>query len=196
MTQEHYVGNEIETAARAMRAAVRASVRKHRVLYLVQAALLMIGGTIALFLPILSSVTLVVVLGWLLILGGIVQGISLVGAQDVPHFWLQLISAVLGFVVGLLILRSPGEGLLAITLLLIVFLMIEGIAKVVFALTIRPLTNWGWILASGALGIALAAILWSSLPGTAAWLLGVLFGANLLAQGAALGAMALSAGRA
>lgn len=195
MAQEDHVSNEIETAARAMRAAVRASVRKYRVLYLVQAGLLIVGGLIALFLPVLSSVALVVILGWLLILGGVVQGMSLIGAQDVPHFWLQLISAVLGFVVGLLILRSPGEGLLAITMLLIVFLMIEGIAKVVFALTIRPLTNWGWILGSGALGIVLAAILWSSLPGTAAWLLGVLFGANLLAQGAALGAMALAAGR-
>src|SRR3954452_5850292 len=39
-----------------------------------------------------SSAAVVVLLGWLLITSGIVQGLSLIGARQVPHFWLQLIS--------------------------------------------------------------------------------------------------------
>jgi uncharacterized membrane protein HdeD (DUF308 family) len=35
------------------------------------------------------------------------------------------------------------QGLATIALLLIVFFMIEGISKVVLALTIRPFPNWG-----------------------------------------------------
>jgi uncharacterized membrane protein HdeD (DUF308 family) len=35
-------------------------------------------------------------------------------------------------------LRDPAQGMLTITLVLIVFFMIDGISKVVFLLTIRP----------------------------------------------------------
>ena len=60
----------------------------------------------------------------------IFQGLSLIGARQVPHFWLQLISVALFIVVGALFLRNPGESLLTLTLLLIVFFLIEGISKV------------------------------------------------------------------
>jgi uncharacterized membrane protein HdeD (DUF308 family) len=102
----------------------------------------------------------------------------------------QLISVVLSVIVGVLFVRQPGEGLLAITLLLIVFFMVEGISKLVFALTIRPFPNWGWVLASGVIGILLSLFLWASLPVTAIWLLGVLVGIHLICEGAALGYLA------
>jgi uncharacterized membrane protein HdeD (DUF308 family) len=79
---------------------------------------------------------------------------------------------------------------LTITLLLIVFFMIEGISKVVFALTIRPFPNWGWVLASGLVGIVLSLVLWASLPVTAVWLIGLLLGIQLISVGAALGYLA------
>ena len=79
---------------------------------------------------------------------------------------------------------------MTIALLLIVFFMIEGISKVVFVLTIRPFPNWGWVLASGLVGIVLALILWANLPVTALWLIGVLLGINLISVGAAIGYLA------
>ena len=68
--------------------------------------------------------------------------------------------------------------------------MIEGISKVVFALTIRPFPNWGWVLASGLVGIVLALILWASLPVTALWLVGLLLGLQLISVGAAIAYLA------
>jgi uncharacterized membrane protein HdeD (DUF308 family) len=183
----------LESAALAMREAMRETVRRHSLWYLVQSALMIVGGIIALFYPILSSFAVVLFLGWVLIISGIVQGISLIGAQNVPHFWLQLISVVLSVIIGVLLLRHPGAGLLTITLLLIVFFMVEGISKVIFALTIRPFPNWGWVLASGIVGILLSFYLWASLPITAIWLLGVLLGIQLICEGAALGYLAWQA---
>ena len=110
-----------------------------------------------------------------------------------PHFWLQLVSVVLFILVGSLFLRNPGEGLLTLTLLLIVFFMVEGISKVIFALTIRPFPNWGWVLASGIVGILLAFYLWASIPVSAVWVLGVLLGIELICEGAALGHLAWQA---
>ncbi len=185
----------LEAAAAVMRDAMRETVKRHSLWYLIQSVLMVLAGILALVYPVVSSVAVVFLLGWLLIITGVVQGISLIGARNVPHFWLQLVSVVLSVIVGVLFLRHPGEGLLTLTLLLIVFFMVEGIAKVIFALTIRPVPNGGWVLASGIIGILLAFYLWASLPVTAVWLLGVLLGIQLICEGAALGSLALAVRR-
>jgi uncharacterized membrane protein HdeD (DUF308 family) len=145
-----------------------------------------VAGVLALIYPFIASVAIVYLLAWILIVSGILQGIGLIGARHVPHFWLQLISAVLAILIGLLLLRAPDSGLLLITVLLIVYFMVEGIAKVIFALTIKPFPNWGWVLGSGVVGILLALILWASMPLSAEWVLGLLLGIQLVCEGAAL----------
>ncbi len=186
----------LDQAAEVMRSAMRDVIKRHSLWYLLQGGLMVLTGVVAFLFPIFSSVAVVLMLGWLLIISGIFQAISLIGATNVPHFWLQLISVVLSVVIGILFLRNPGQGLLTLTLLLIVFFMVEGMAKVIFALTIRPFPNWGWVLASGVVGVLLAIYLWSSLPITAAWLLGILVGIQLTSEGAALGYMAWQVRRA
>jgi uncharacterized membrane protein HdeD (DUF308 family) len=119
----------IEAAAQALREATRETVRRYSTWYLVQGVLMVIAGIVALLYPFVSSVALVLFLGWILIISGIVQGISLIGAQNVPNFWLQLVSAVLSIIVGVLFLRRPGEAVVTLALLLIVFFMVEGFAK-------------------------------------------------------------------
>jgi uncharacterized membrane protein HdeD (DUF308 family) len=183
---------DLASASAIFNEAMRASVQRHRFFYLLQAALMVIGGFVAILFPYLASATFVWLLGWLLIASGLVQGISLLWARNHPSFWLQLIPAVLGVVVGVLLLGNVGQGLLAITLLIIVFLMVEGISKIVFALSVRPLANWFLVLLSGILGIVLAVILWSNLPTTALWLLGLLLGIHLIGEGVALAALVWS----
>ena len=169
---------------------MRERVKQHSFWYIVQSGLMILAGILALIFPVISSAAIVFFLGWLLIFSGILQAISLIDARHVPHFWLQLVSVVLSVLVGVLFLRNPGAGLLTLTLLLIVFFMVEGISKVIFSLTIRPFPNWGWVFASGAISILLAFYLWANTPVTAIWLLGVLLGIELICEGAALGRMA------
>jgi uncharacterized membrane protein HdeD (DUF308 family) len=185
----------IEAAAQALREATRDTVRRYSTWYLVQGVLMVIAGIIALLYPFVSSVALVLFLGWILIVSGIVQAISLIGAQSVPNFWLQSVSAVLSIIVGVLFLRRPGEAIVTLALLLIVFFMVEGFAKLAFSLTIRPLPNWGWVLASGIIGILLSIYLLANLTTTAIWLLGVLLGIQLICEGVALGSLAWQARR-
>ncbi|TCD16414.1 DUF308 domain-containing protein [Oricola cellulosilytica] len=78
---------------------------------------------------------------------GILQRTGLIGGRHVPHFWLQLISGALS---------------------LIVFFIVGGMAKIVFALTTRPFPHWGWILGSGIVGLGLGVILFAQMPVTAA----------------------------
>jgi len=149
-----------------------------------------IAGIIALAYPYLASVTLVFLLGWILIVSGVLQGIGLIGAKDVPHFWLQLVSAVLAVVIGILLLRNPNAGLVVMTLLLIVFFIVEGISKVIFGLNIRPFPGWIWVFLSGLIGILLGAYLWANMPLASEVVLGVLLGIQLIVEGVALAYLA------
>jgi uncharacterized membrane protein HdeD (DUF308 family) len=157
---------------------------------LVQGILMVVIGILALISPWTASAAIVLLLGWFLIISGVLQGIGLIGARQVPYFWLELISAVLAIVIGLLLLRHTDAGLLFFSVLLIVYFMIEGIVKTIFAFTIRPFPNWGWVLASGLIGIALALYLWGNLSTVSEWMLGFLFGILLVVEGAALASLA------
>ena len=151
-------------ASAAMREAMRETVKRYSTWYLLEGVLLVIAGLVALIYPHVASVTLVFLLGWILIASGVLQGIGLIGAKDVPHFWLQLVSAVLALLIGVLLLRNPDAGLLIMTVLLIVFFVVEGVSKVIFALNIRPFVGWVWVLLSGIIGILLGAYLWANMP--------------------------------
>ena len=180
----------LDAAAAAMREAMRETVKRYSLWYLLQGVLMVVAGVLALVYPLLASVAMVYLLAWVLIISGVLQAIGLIGAPHVPHYWLQLISVVLAIVIGLLLLTQPESGLLIMTVLLIVFFMVEGISKVIFALTIRPFPNWGWVLASGFVGIVLAAYLWANMPVGAEWVLGFLLGIQLICEGAALAYLA------
>lgn len=176
----------LDAAAQAMREAMRETVKRYSLWYLLQGVLMIIAGVLAIIYPLLASVTLVLLLGWVLIFSGIFQGIGLIGARQVPHFWLQLISVVLSILVGWLLLRNPGGGLLLFTVLLLVYFLVEGTAKVIFALTIRPFPNWSLVLVSGVIGILLALYLFANLRTVSSFALGLLLGIQLLCEGAAI----------
>jgi uncharacterized membrane protein HdeD (DUF308 family) len=153
---------------------------------------MVVAGLVAFVYPLYSSVALASFLGWMLIFAGVVQVISLIGATKVPHFWLQLVSAVLAVIIGYLFVRSPGAAVSTLALLLIVFFMVEGMSKVVFSLTVRPLANWGWVLASGVLGVLISVYLLSN-PSLSLVMLGLFIGMQLISEGVAIGLMAWQA---
>jgi uncharacterized membrane protein HdeD (DUF308 family) len=167
-------------ASAAMREAMRETVKRYSTWYLLEGVLLVVAGVVA----------LIFLLGWILIVSGVVQGIGLIGAKDVPHFWLQLVSAVLALLIGILLLRNPNAGLLIMTVLLIVYFFVEGISKVIFAINIRPFVGWLWVLLSGIVGLLLGAYLWANMPVASEWVLGVLLGIQLIVEGAALAFLA------
>src|SRR5215470_5525296 len=177
-------------AAVAMRDAMRDTVRRYSLWYLVQGILMVVTGVIALVYPAIASVAIVRLLGWFLIISGILQAIGLIGAREAPFFWMELLSAVLAIVIGVLLLRHTDAGMLFFSVLFLIYFMIEGIAKTIFAFIIRPIPNWGWVLVSGLLGIVFSVYLWANLSTVSDWMLGVLLGVLLLVEGTALTSLA------
>lgn len=180
----------VNEASAVLRAAVRDTIRKRALLFLAQSAVMVAAGVLALVFPAFASAGILALLGWLLIISGVVQVISLWGATQVPYFWLQLVTLALEILVGYLLITRPEAGLVAVTFLMLVLFLISGIARVVFALMIRPMEDWIWVLVSGFVAIVCAGILFASLPEAATWLLGVLLGIELIAIGGAQGLLA------
>lgn len=180
----------VNEASAVLREAVRDTIRKRSLLVLIQGSVMVAAGVLALIFPAFMSTSLLVLLGWLLILSGIVQVISLFGATQVPYFWMQIITIALEVLVGFLLVNNPEAGLLTVTLLMLVLFLVGGVARVVFAVMIRPMQDWHWVLASGLVAIACALVLFANLPETASWLLAVLLGIELIAVGGAQAFMA------
>jgi uncharacterized membrane protein HdeD (DUF308 family) len=175
--------------------AVAISLHEHRVLFLVEGIILVILGLAAIAIPSIATLAVELLFGWLFLISGIAGAVTTFMMRRAPGFWWSLVSAILGIAAGLVLLFWPLSGVLTLTLVLIVFFVIEGVASVMFALEHkRELSGrWGWMLASGVIDLILAAIILAGLPGTAVWALGLLVGINMVFGGTALIGMALHA---
>ena len=171
------------------------TLREHWVMFLVEGLVLLALGFLAILIPPLATLGITILFGWLFLISGVMGLIATFYARQAPGFWWSLVSAVLGICAGLVLLVSPGSGALSLTLILIVFFVIEGVASVMYALEHRQqLTgSWGWMLVSGIIDLVLAAMVFAGLPGSAAWAIGLLVGINMIFGGSALIAMALAA---
>ena len=178
-----------------VRSAVSAAIHRHWGLFLTEGIVLIILGTLALLVPAVASVAAAIVFGWVLLLSGVVGLIATFRAQGSPGFTWSLISALLGIAAGILLLTMPVQGALTLTAVLIAFLLVEGVATVLFALEHRKGSSgrWSWVLASGVVDLVLGIILLAGLPGTAVWALGLLIGINMIFGGVSLVSMALHA---
>ena len=175
--------------------AVATSLHEHWVLYLVEGIVLVVLGLVAIVIPPIATLAAEILFGWLFLISGIMGLVTTFYMRQAPGFWWSLVSAVLAIGAGIVLLAWPLSGVLSLTLILIVFFVVEGVASIMFALEHkRELSGrWGWMLASGIVDLCLAAIIFSGLPGSAAWALGLLIGINMIFGGSALVAMALHA---
>ena len=178
-----------------IRSSVTRSLHAHWRLFLAEGIVLLILGLLAIVVPQIATIAVAVFIGWILLVSGAVGLIATFRMRSAPGFWWSLISAILGIVAGILLFRSPVSGALSLTVILTVFLIVEGIVSILFALEHkRELSGrWGAMLFSGLVDLFLAAIIIDGLPGTAAWAIGLLIGVNLVFGGTALIAMALHA---
>jgi uncharacterized membrane protein HdeD (DUF308 family) len=171
------------------------SVRDHWVMFLIEGIVLLVLGALAIVLPVIASLAITLVVGWLFLISGIMGLIATFWTRLAPGFWWSLLSALLGIGAGLVLLAWPVSGVVSLTLVLIVFFIIEGVASIMYALDHRAQDSgrWVWMLVSGIIDLILAALIFIGLPGTAAWAIGLLVGINMVFGGAALIGMALHA---
>jgi uncharacterized membrane protein HdeD (DUF308 family) len=171
------------------------SVRDHWVLFLVEGLVLIALGLLAIVVPSVASLAFTIFVGWLLMFGGAFGLVMTFMGRHTPGFWWSLLSALLALVAGGVLLWWPFRGEVSLTLVLIFFFAIDGVASIMLALEHRRELSgrWGWLVLHGIVDLVLAAIILSGFPGTAAWVLGLMLGIDLVFSGTSLVAIALGA---
>jgi uncharacterized membrane protein HdeD (DUF308 family) len=184
-------------AIERIRREVAPSLHEHWVLYLVEGIVLVILGIAAIVVPQIATLAVEILFGWLLLLSGVAGLATTLRMQHAPGFWWSLVSAILGVATGAVLLMGPLDGILSLSVILILFFAIESMASIMLAVEHqRRSEQWGWMLLSGIIDLVLfilATAILVGFPGTAAWLLGILLGVCLIIGGLALVATALHA---
>ena len=139
----------------------------------------LIMGVLAVLTPMVSGMAIVYVVAILLIIAGITR---LIYGFKGGGVW-EVLFGILSGIAGVVMLSRPVLGLAVFTIMIIAYFMVHGIGEIIEAFLIRPMQGWGFILFSGIVSVALAIILWSQMPLSALWLIGVLVGIQLIFAG-------------
>ena len=180
--------------AKSLASEVTALIHAHWRRFLAQGVLMIVLGTLAVALPVVTTLAIEILVGWLLVIGGGWRAIWVARSSRIPGFGWSLAMAIIAIVLGVMMVMKPFVGTLTLTMLLITFLAAEGIGKILFALDLRKHSHsWGWALATGIVDLILAAIIFSGWPSTAAWAIGLLVGINMIFFGVSLVMISLAA---
>ena len=156
---------------------------RHRWGWLLTLGIVMVFlGTVALFVIPAATLGTVLVLGWLLVISGIIEAVQAFRVRRWGGMFLHLIGGILGILVGLLVVTHPVAGALAWTMLFASFFTVIGIFRMVTAIRLK-FPNWGWAVFDGAVTLALGILLWVQWPWSALWFLGLAVGVSLILRG-------------
>lgn len=179
----------------ATSAALARSLHDHWLNLLAEGIILCVLGFGAIVFTRVAGLAATLVIGWLLLIAGVVGLVATLRAREAPGFGWALASAVIAMIAGGILLWNPFQGLVTLTFVLMAFFIIDGVLTIAFALAHRRELSrrWEWMMVNGIIDLVLAAILIAGLPGTLFWALGMLVGIDLIFAGASLVGMALQA---
>jgi uncharacterized membrane protein HdeD (DUF308 family) len=144
--------------------------------------LMVVLGTIALFIIPYATIGTVMVLGWLLVFSGIFEAIHAFRIRSWGGLFLHLIGGVVGVLVGLLVVTHPLLGALGWTLLFASFFTVIGLFRIIAALRLK-FPNWGWAVFDGVIALGLGILLWLTWPTSSLWFLRLAVGVSLILRG-------------
>ena len=161
--------------------------------YLALGIVLIVLGMIAIGSTFMMTIASVLFFGWLLIIGGVMEAIHAFWHKRWAGFFLDLLTGILYVIVGWMMVTNPKASALLLTLVIAMFLVFEGVLRIVTALTARY-PHWGWVLFNGVISLALGVMIWRQWPYSGLWVIGLFVGIEMLLNGWSL-VMLSSAGR-
>lgn len=152
----------------------------------VMGGLLVAVGLLALLFPVFSTLAYELYLGWVFILAGLTM---LVRAWDYGGGW-RLVTgsafALLAIAVGIGMLLFPHIGVPALTLLVALLMIGDGVASLGFAMFLRTFRASLLVLLTGSLELLLGLLLLFNVFAVAPYMLGLILGVSLFLSGISL----------
>jgi uncharacterized membrane protein HdeD (DUF308 family) len=152
-------------------------------------------GLFAILAPAVASISVTILVGWALVVGGAIQLVQVVRRGGYRQALWSIVTAVLAVIAGIWILVAPLTGAITLTVVLVAWFWAMGLVRLFGWWQARSLPG-GWMLAvQGVIAIVLGALIWAELPSSATWAIGLLVGIELLVAGASFLAAALEGRR-
>jgi uncharacterized membrane protein HdeD (DUF308 family) len=183
-----------QTDIDGLRRQLAQTIHTHWKLFLVQGIVMMVLGFLAVAEPNVATLAVALFVGWLFFIAGVFRAASAWHSRQMPGFAWSMLTAVLSVALGLILILRPLAGVLTLTMVLVAFFIVEGVASILGAIQHRQhLRSWGWVLFSGVVDLLLAYLIWAGWPSSADWAIGLLVGINMLFFGLSLVMTALAA---
>lgn len=141
------------------------------------------GGLLAIANSFIASLTVETLMALFFIAGGVLHAIQLLRTNHRISFIWPLFLGILFISLGVVLLQNSLVGLSSLTLVIIALLAVSGLTKIIYAIKLKPLTGWIWMLISGLISLILAFLLMSNLAASAAITLGGLLAVELTSSG-------------
>jgi uncharacterized membrane protein HdeD (DUF308 family) len=145
--------------------------------------LALIAGAAAIIVPVVATITIALLIGWILAIAGAVMTWHALTRAAPGRDWTHVAQAVLTLLVGLYLVLLPVDGAITLTLLLVIWFAGSGVLQLYGAYRLRGVPGAGWLLFNGAVALVLAVLIAVDLPSSAAWAIGLLVGINLIFWG-------------
>jgi uncharacterized membrane protein HdeD (DUF308 family) len=163
--------------------ALTADVRKATTWSIALSVLMIVAGVLAIGVPMVAGVAVTAIVGWLLLFSGLLHlAFAWRAGRAAAVLW-EILLGVLYGAIGFYLIASPVAGLESLTLAIALYLVIEGVLELVLSVRLRPAPASGWLMIDGIITLALAVMIWSTWPSSAAWVVGTLIGIGMVFSG-------------
>ena len=144
-------------------------------------SLVTLGGA-ALSTLTLGTAVPVALIGWLIVITGIAEGMHAFRIRRSDGFLSHLIPAIAGIPIGLLIAAHPAADEVTWMLLFASFFTIIGLFRVISAFWLK-FPNWPWTAFEGIVTFLLGTVMWAAWVWLIPWFFGVAVGISLILRG-------------
>jgi uncharacterized membrane protein HdeD (DUF308 family) len=143
-------------------------------------------GVLALFSPVAAGSTVIKIIGVILALAGIAEFVHAFRTVARIDTVMSTMLAVFTFGAAMLLLFDTTGASGFLTIILVVFFVLQGFWKLSYAIRFRMVDGWLWLLGSGLLSLLLAWMMWKQWPLSGAWAIGIFIGVDFILTGLAL----------
>ena len=165
-----------------------------RGMFLIGGVLSLLVGVFAVAAPQIFSFVLTQLIGALCLASGVISLFQALFGKSRPHRFLSALSAIIRIAAGSALLFLPIAGMAALTLILAVIFLTEGIVCLVTSVRMRTNPAWIWLLLNGIVALILGGMIYKNWPLDSAGILGILYGIQSLFSGSAMLMLGFSAG--
>ncbi len=156
--------------------------RKIRLLGIV----LLVVGICAVISPQVSGMTICVIVGVILILGGLGRAAFAWAVPGWGSVFLRSLVGILTMIAGGYMIANPSVGAQALAVVLVFYLFADGITSLVFAIRLPAAAGGAWLMLGAIASLVIGVLMWMKWPVSGELAIGILIGIKLILDGVSL----------